>query len=257
MRFRFTSQALFSRHWWVLLTATAIVAGITIRLGYWQLGRAQFKESLYSIEQAQAKLPPLTAQDFSNSPSRSENLQRRIDVQGQWLHQWTVYLENRALQGKPGFWVLTPLQIAPNQVLLVQRGWVARDLVQSDKLPTIETPSGVVRVEGRWVHAPSKMMELSPTHAKPSDTPRLNPLRQNIDIEEFSQETGLTFVANVLQTGSASEGLIRDWPASLSGADKNRAYALQWFALAFLSIGLFGWFQIYLKLKNDPSTTKL
>jgi surfeit locus 1 family protein len=257
MRFRFTSQALFSRHWWVLLIATAIVAGLTIRLGYWQLGRAQFKESLYSIEQAQAILPPLNTQDFSHLPSISENLQRRIDVQGQWLSQWTIYLENRAFHGKPGFWVFTPLQISPNQVLLVQRGWVARDLVQSDKLPTIETPSGVVRVEGRWVPAPSKMMELSPTDAKPSETYRLNPLRQNIDMAELSQETGLKFVANVLQTGSASEGLIRDWPTSLSGADKNRAYALQWFALALLSIGLFGWFQIYLKLKNAPSTTKL
>lgn len=256
MRFRFNSQALFSPHWWVLLIAAALLAGVTVRLGYWQLGRAQFKESVYATEQAQATLLPLTARDFSNQPSSTENIQRRIDVQGEWLPQWTLYLENRALQGKPGFWVLTPLQIAPQQVVLVQRGWVARDLVQSDKLPSIETPAGVVRVEGRWVPAPSKMMELSPTHKKPSDTQRLNPLRQNIDMAELSQETGLTFVANVLQTGSASEGLIRDWPTSLSGADKNRAYALQWFALALLSVGLFCWFQIYLKLKNDPSTTK-
>jgi surfeit locus 1 family protein len=74
---------------------------------------------------------------------------------------------------------------------------------------------------------------------------------------DLSRETGLTFAANVLQTGESSEGLSRDWPISLSGADKNRAYALQWFALSLLSIGLFCWFQIFLKLKHDSSDTKL
>ena len=60
------------------------------------------------------------------------------------------------------------------------------------------------------------------------------------------------FVANVLQTGEASEGLLRDWPTQLPGADKNRAYALQWFALALLCVGLFAWFQIIQKLRHDP-----
>jgi len=257
MRFRFTSQHLFSPHWWFLLVVTVSIATITIRLGYWQLGRAQFKESLYLAEQVQAKLPPLRNQDFAFLSSSSENLQRRIDVQGKWLSQWTLFLENRTQNGKPGFWVFTPLQIAPSQVLLVQRGWVARDLVESDKLPQIETPSNLVSVQGRWVSAPSKMVELSPIRASTSDAKKFIPLRQNIDMKELSQETGLTFFANVMQTGSPSEGLERNWPASLSGADKNRAYALQWFALALLSIGLFIWFQIIQKLKNDPRPQKL
>jgi surfeit locus 1 family protein len=257
MRFRFTSEGLFSLHWWFLLAMTALVASITVQLGYWQLGRAQFKESVHATEQAQADLAPLTEKDFALRPDSSENLQRRIDVQGKWLSQWTLFLENRTLNGKPGFWVLTPLEIAPGQVLLVQRGWVARDLVQSDKLPPIDTPVGLVHVQGRWVPAPSKMVELSTTSALPSESQRPSPLRQNIDMAAFSEETGLTFIANVIQTGAPSDGLQRDWPASLSGADKNRAYALQWFALALLSVVLFTWFQIIQKLKNDPSAPKL
>ena len=257
MRLRFTSEGLFSLHWWFLLAMTVLVASITVQLGYWQLGRAQFKESVYATEQAQAILPPLTEQDFALRPDSSANLQRRIHVQGKWLSHWTLFLENRTLNGKPGFWVFTPLEIAPGQVLLVQRGWVARDLVQSDKLPPIETPTGLVHVQGRWVPAPSKMVELSTTSALPSDSQRPGPLRQNIDMAAFSEETGLAFIANVIQTGAPSDGLQRDWPASLSGADKNRAYAMQWFALALLSVGLFAWFQIIQKLKNDPRPQKL
>ena len=234
-----------------MLLATLCVAGLTTRLGYWQLGRAQFKEAAYELELTQAKLPPLNTQDLMRMSLSSDNLQRRIDVQGQWLKQWTVFLENRTMQGKPGFWVFTPLQIAPERVLLVQRGWVARDLIHSNQLPTIETPEGLVRIQGRLVAPPSKMFELQEKPTMPSEAQGLNLLRQNIDMKSFSDETGLRLWANALQTGEPSEGLLRDWPTSLSGSDKNRAYALQWFALACVCIGLFAWFQIIQKIKHD------
>jgi surfeit locus 1 family protein len=85
----------------------------------------------------------------------------------------------------------------------------------------------------------------------PPVTQGLSLLRQNIDMKSFSDETGLRLMANALQTGEPSEGLLRDWPTSLSGSDKNRAYALQWFALACVCIGLFAWFQIIQKIKHD------
>jgi surfeit locus 1 family protein len=154
------------------------------------------------------------------------------------------------MQGRPGFWVFTPLQLHPDRVVLVQRGWVARDLVQSDKLPAIETPQGLAKVQGRWIAPPSVMVELSQSQ-QASAKQGFQSLRQNIDMKALAQETGLVFVANVLQTGEPSEGLMRDWPAHLSGADKNRAYALQWFALALLCVGLFTWFQIIRKIKHE------
>jgi len=234
-----------------MLLATLCVAGLTTRLGYWQLGRAHFKEAAYELELTQAKLAPINTQDLLQSPLSSDNLQRRIDVQGQWLKQWTIFLENRSMQGKPGFWVFTPLQLGPDKVLLVQRGWVARDLVHSSQLPNVETPEGLVRIQGRLVAPPSKMFELQEKQTMPPTTQGLNLLRQNIDMKSFSDETGLRFLANALQTGEPSEGLLRDWPTSLSGSDKNRAYALQWFALACVCIGLFAWFQIIQKIKHD------
>lgn len=257
MRFRFTSFQLFSPHWWFLLVVTVLVTSITVRLGFWQLGRAQTKESRHQAELKQEILPPLNTQDFADHLDASDHLHRRVDVQGRWLSQWTIYLENRTMQGKPGFWVFTPLQIAPDKILLIQRGWVARDPIRSDWTPAIDTPQGLVRVQGRWTNAPSKMVELATSPVPTSHTQQFNTLRQNIDMTEFSQETGLKFFANVLQTGLSSDGLTRDWPASLSGADKNRAYAMQWFALALLCTGLFIWFQIIQKLKNDTCSAKL
>lgn len=252
MQTRFASQHLFSRHWWLLLLAATCMTLLTVRLGFWQLGRAQQKEASYQLEMANAALPPLETKDFLPAPASPEaGLQRRVHATGQWLGQWTIYLENRSMQGKPGFWVFTPLQIAPGKALLMQRGWVARDLIYTSKLPAIETPLGTVEVQGRWIPAPSIMYELASPATNPSSPQGFTSLRQNINVKSLSDETGLDFLATVQQTGMPSEGLQRDWSSSLSGADKNRAYALQWFALATLCAGLFAWFQIIQKIRHD------
>jgi cytochrome oxidase assembly protein ShyY1 len=77
-----------------------------------------------------------------------------------------------------------------------------------------------------------------------------NVLRQNIDLEAFRLETKLPLLATLQQTSSASDGLLREWPQSISGADKNRGYAFQWFALSALALLLFAWFQVWKKIKN-------
>ena len=251
MRFRFTSQSIFSPHWWLLLLAAVSVSALTMRLGFWQLNRAEFKEAAFAQEQAQAALPPVTDQDFIQGMSETQGLQRMVDAKGEWLAQWTVFLENRSMQGQPGFWVLTPLKLQSDEVILVQRGWAPRDRTLSDKLPPIHTPSGPVRVQGRWVQAPSRMVELAAPPATVASSQTFQSLRQNLSIQEFEKDTGLQVLATVMEIAPPSDGLLRNWPTILSGSDKNRAYALQWFALAALSAGLFIWFQIIQKIRHD------
>ena len=63
----------------------------------------------------------------------------------------TVYLANRSMNAQVGFWVFTPLRLSGGGVVLVQRGWVLRDAVDSNKLPPLQTPAGSVQVQGRWI----------------------------------------------------------------------------------------------------------
>ena len=252
MTFRFSQQSMFSAHWWVLLGLTLLVTALTTRLGFWQLGREEQKEQMYAQVLAQAQREPLRTADFVQTHLPAQDWERPVALEGEWLPQWTVYLENRSMNGRPGYWVFTPLRLAAQRVVLVQRGWVPRPVSAGHSLPSIETPQGHVHIAGRWVAPPSQMMELANSNTQALPAQGFVALRQNITMQALSQETGLDFVANVLQTGEASEGLLRDWPTQLPGADKNRAYALQWFALALLCVGLFAWFQIIQKLRHDP-----
>ena len=246
-----------ARWWFVTAVALALVA-LTARLGLWQLDRAQQKEGLHSAQQAQALLEPLTNRAFESPVDATAGLHRRVSLQGEWVPEHTIYLQNRMQNAKPGFWVLTPLRLSPTAMVLVQRGWAPRDRVSSDALPAVDSPSGLVSVQGRWAPEPSRMVELGGT-TDPSATgapPRASALRQNLDVQTWAAQLGLPITATVLQIGPASEGLARDWAPALSGADKNRGYAFQWFALSGLVAILFVWFQIILVLRHAlPSRT--
>jgi surfeit locus 1 family protein len=238
---------MFSKTWFGILLVTMVVSGITARLGFWQLGRAQTKEALNAITESRKLEPALRNDDWTSRPTPDNWLQRSIDVEGQWLEQYTVYLDNRSMKSQTGFYVLTPFQLPNGPVLLVQRGWVARDRTRSDVLPPLQTPQGQLRIQGKLVPSPSKLMELG---ASAQVKQGFQVIRQNIDFAEFGLETKLPLVATVQQTNPAADGLVREWPQSISGADKNRGYAFQWFALSALALVLFAWFQVWKKIKN-------
>ena len=242
--------------WWFVTVVALIAMAVTARLGMWQSDRAQQKETLHNLQQAQALLAPLSNAALESGMDAAQGLHRRVSLQGEWRQEHTVFLQNRSQNGVPGFWVLTPLQVSPTAMVLVQRGWAPRDRVSSDVLPPIETPTGVVKVQGRWVAPPSRMVELAREEGASAlgSAPRSSAIRQNLDVNAWAAEMKLPILATVLQTGAASEGLAPDWARALSGADKNRGYAFQWFALSGLVAVLFVWFQIILVLRHVPPT---
>jgi surfeit locus 1 family protein len=174
-----------------------------------------------------------------------ELLHRRIEALGQWLPQHTVFLDNRQMNGRPGFYVLTPLRLDGGAVVLVQRGWVPRNFEDRLRVPQIDTPAGVVKVQGRIAPAPSKLYEMGEAGT--------GAIRQNLDLAQFRAETGLALVAgSIQQTGAPQQddGLLRDWPQISTGVDKHYGYAFQWFGLCALITLLYVWFQIVRRYKQ-------
>ena len=232
------TNALHPVRFWLLTLAALVIAATTFSLGQWQLSRASQKEALQAAILKQKVLPALKEYDFAATKNIALEMHRTVEVQGQWQPLHTIYLDNRPMGGKTGFWVLTPLVLqGTGQVILVQRGWVLRNFKDRALLPEVQTPTGMVKVQGRIAPLPSKLYEF-----KGEDTGRL---RQNIDLNVFRLQSGLPMPdLALLQTGGPSEGLLREWPAPNLGVEKHYGYAFQWFGLCALVIGLYGWFQI-------------
>ncbi|MEG0224875.1 MAG: SURF1 family protein [Comamonas sp.] len=233
---------------WVITLAAAVGIGATAALGCWQLDRAAQKQALAAAIEARGEQPPLGAaalqQALQQTPA-ADLVHRPVALQGRWLGSHTIYLDNRQMHGRPGFFVLTPLALdGPTPaVVLVQRGWIARNFQDRTALAPVDTPAGPVAVAGRLALAPARLYEMAPGADPVSET---SPIRQNLDVARFRAQTGLPLLAmSVVQTGADSEGLQRDWPRIDAGVDKHYGYAFQWFGISLLMAVLYVWFQLF------------
>jgi surfeit locus 1 family protein len=227
------------RKFYLITAAALFLAVLGIYLGFWQLGRAAQKEAIHAAMQAQALQTPLDAAALAQLPDTAAGLYRPVQVEGRWESAHTVFLDNRQMDTKVGFFVVTPLRVeATGQIVLVQRGWVGRNFAVRDQVPAVQTPAGLVWVEGQIAPPPSKLYE--------PGAPGLGLIRQNIDLDKFRLESGLV-LANfaIRQNGPPSDGLRREWSPVALGVEKHYGYAFQWFALAALVFGLYLWFHFF------------
>lgn len=222
----------------LIALATMLGMAITVSLGNWQLNRAAQKEALQAAMDAQSAKHVVEVSTLLAAKDPLALEHEYASLRGQWLPEQTLYLDNRQMHDKVGFFVVTPLRLeGSDAVVLVQRGWVQRNFEERTKVPAIQTPAGVVTVEGRMAPPPGKLFELG----EPSQTA----IRQNLDLDQFRAQTRLPVLPVLLQqTGAASEGLLREWPAINLGVEKHYGYALQWFGMAAVMALLYLWYQI-------------
>ena len=227
---------------WIILFGALVTSSLTLSLGFWQLRRAALKEDLQLQMTERQKQPPLQNIDLKTVNSLAQWLHRPIELTGQWVPGSTIYLDNRQMAGRTGFYVVSPFKLEEDgRVMLIQRGWIPRDFMDRTNVPDVATPNGIVTVSGRLAAAPSKVYELG--KAEPGR------IRQNLDVDALAQEWSVNLIhASVVQThqanGAPDDGLLRQWPQVASDVSKHHGYAFQWFGLSALILCLYVWFQI-------------
>ncbi|HVZ44545.1 MAG TPA: SURF1 family protein [Ramlibacter sp.] len=223
-----------------LLIAAASVVGFaaTLSLGFWQLSRGKQKESLQAAIEQRGRERPVDARELLGAADPASLVHRRVVLTGQWDAAHTVFLDNRQMDGRVGFYVVTPLVIGRDAAIAVQRGWAPRNFEDRTRLPPVATPGAAVTIEGRLAPPPAKLYELGEAGR--------GAIRQNLDLAAWRAETKLPLMEHVSlqQTAAASEGLLRDWPAPAVTAERNYGYAVQWWAMSGLIAVLYVWFQL-------------
>lgn len=226
----------------VILLATLLGVALTANLGAWQLRRAAQKIALQAALESRAHLPALAASDLARSAEAAE-LQhyRLVRLRGHWVGAHSVFLDNRQMDDRVGFYLVTPLQLeGRSEAVLVQRGWVPRDQRDRTLLPQVPTPAGLVEVVGHIAPPPARLYEFAAAAS--------GVIRQNLDLGAFAAETGLQLAPlSVQQSDSAAtagDGLLRAWPRPAVDVQMHYGYAFQWFALCALMAGLYVWFQL-------------
>ena len=226
----------------VILLATLLGVAVTANLGAWQLRRAAQKVALQAALESRAQLPALAASDLAHTAdaARAQHY-RAVRLHGHWVGGHSVFLDNRQMGDRVGFYLVTPLQLEGRpEAVLVQRGWVPRDQRDRTLLPNVPTPTGRVDVVGHIAPPPARLYEFAAAAS--------GVIRQNLDLGAFAAETGLQLAPlSVQQSDSAAtagDGLLRAWPRPAVDVQMHYGYAFQWFAMGALMTGLYVWFQL-------------
>ena len=229
----------------VVLAAALAGFAAACALGAWQLDRAAQKGRLQAQLDARSRMPALDAASLARSAGAAAGQHfRPVVLSGRWLAAQTVFLDNRQMEGKVGFFVVTPLQLESTggaaETVLVQRGWAPRRFDDRAALPAIATPAGTVRVAGRVAPPPGRLFEFAGAAS--------GPIQQNLDLDVFARATGLSLlplsVVELDRPGAPADGLLRRWAAPAADTGKHHGYAFQWFGLAALIAFLYVWHQI-------------
>lgn len=206
---------------------TVIGIALFVRLGFWQLDRAEQKQALlaqYEVGQrSQVEITPQNADSLSRY--------QRVRVSGHFDAAHQILLDNMPSHtGRPGYRVLTPLQSSAGW-LLVDRGWLPLGATRAI-LPDVSIGEAERNLTGTMDALPRAGLQLAdPPVDSNASWPRVLsfPLQPALE-----RQLGRKLIPGVLLLdASQPDGYERVWEAHLGfKPERHIGYAVQWFALA-------------------------
>ncbi|MDQ6646680.1 MAG: SURF1 family protein [Pseudomonadota bacterium] len=220
--------------WWALLLTVA-GALLFVRLGVWQLHRADFKDALLRRYAASVSAP---VRDFATVATKPPaDAFPRVQVRGHYLVDRVYLLDNPKHDGRGGVEVYAPFA-AQNQsrLLLVDMGFLPGDGTRkTPRVPVL--PTAEVALKGLYVPPPPVGFEMGGDALRrqkqwPKDSIFIDPA-------EISRDLGHPLLPRVLALDADPASIyVREHPLDLATMTpaRHRAYAFQWFSFAVAAV---------------------
>jgi surfeit locus 1 family protein len=226
---------------------TVISVALFVRLGFWQLHRADEKRTLLEqYDAGQQSTVELT-------PENAHTLTRyqRVHARGHYDAAHQILLDNMPSKvGWPGYRVVTPFQLVGGSWLLIDRGWIPMGKTRDD-IPDVPVEEDVRGITGLIDHLPRAGISLGEASSEADvPWPHVMSFPQTATLEQALARRLLPGV--VLLDPAQPDGYERQWQARLPevGPGRHIAYAVQWFAFAVTALTLY----LVLTLRRRPSS---
>jgi surfeit locus 1 family protein len=127
-----------------LFTIPALI--VLFGLSIWQFQRLEWKENIIAEITEQSKVLPIALPKLVQLPNM---FYRKVIASGEFLHDHEIHMYggSRQFKGEPGYYILTPMKLRDEQIILINRGWVPERLKNSSKRPETLT-TGEVEIIG-------------------------------------------------------------------------------------------------------------
>jgi len=213
---------------------------LLVGLGFWQLERADQKRAFLDRQQ-QGMAAPAVQLNASISEDKGTLRFRSVEAEGHYDKAHQILIDNQVIQGKVGYFVLTPFILEPaSKAVLVNRGWVPMS-ADRKTLPDLAMMQPPTQIKGRVNDFPSVGIKLE---GADQPSPGWPAVVQVADSEILSTRLGYPIFPFMIELDpSAPEGYRREWrKRQIMPPEQHVAYATQWFGLALLLALLFVWF---------------
>ena len=221
---------LIGRRWLVRILAGVVLVVACIRLGMWQLDRADDREASNAIIEANLDAEPAPVDNVLSTEDTlsADDQWRSVVVRGEYEAERQLLMRLRPVDGRNGVHVVTPLITDNGNALFIDRGFVQS---QGSDEPEVGAPAtGTVEVTAR-VRTPE------PDRGLGGD-PGEGTIRY-MDVDSLADYVGH-------DTYRAWGELITEEPASPDApaiiappqveVGPHLSYALQWFAFAVIGV---------------------
>ena len=237
-----TVQRRFRPNIWLTLLTICLVT-LFVRLGIWQLDRAEEKQQILVAYEQRNAAPRVVL--TGNNLEHIESYQR-VSLNGQADAGHQILLDNKVHNGRVGFEVLLPVQISgSDKWILVNRGWLAMGRNRNE-LPDIAVDNSIQIYHGVVKVPLGDEFTIGNGNQWGDHWPQLI---QWLDIKEAAVNLGYDLVPYILLQSKDDEGAyVRDWKMISSSPDKSISYAVQWFLFAIILLGLY----LFLNYKRVP-----
>jgi cytochrome oxidase assembly protein ShyY1 len=213
------------------LLLTAASALLFIRLGVWQLHRADFKEALLRRYAASSSAP---LQDFAKvAQTPPSDAFPRLQVSGHYLVERTYLLDNPKHDERGGVEVFVPFESQGGQpLLLVDLGFLpGNGTRQAPQLPPL--PATELTLHGLYVPPPPLGFEMGgDALARQTHWPKSSIF---LDPKQISHDLGRPLYPRVLALDADPTSIyerVHTLDFSAMPPARHRAYAFQWFSFA-------------------------
>ena len=190
-------------------------------LGTWQVYRLQWKLDLISEIKNGLNSEPVF---YSNVDVINY---QKVKFNGIFNFEKQIYLYSLNSKGTPGYDIITPIKINSNEILLVNRGWIKKDLKGNKSINNIKSNSfeGIIKKISK------------PNPFKPENDIKNN-IWYSLKLEDLENFTGYKLNNFVLFLQNNQNNLVKNKVVSPDLPNNHLKYAITWYSVA-LSILLY------------------
>ena len=199
-------------------------------LGTWQLYRLDWKNSLINeITEG------LNSEPILYSYSSVKNYQRFI-LEGEFDYSNQLYFYSLSTKSEPGFDVFTPYKLKDGNFVLVNRGWIKKELKNKVEINQNQSSKiiGVAKTEFKI------------NIFKPENEPKNN-IWFSINFDEFETQLGIKLNKAIFYLDDKNINLPKPREINADLPNNHLKYALTWYSIA-ISILLYF---LYFRKKNN------